>query len=174
MKTIEFIDWLNLSLTGNQLRVSNSFLEIWVILSSCRQYRMHLFCVIWILLFIFWVRLVYQADEALSMWGWIRALHNNLRRAGVNFFFLCKNLSLKFILLITFRAIDHCIKWPTLFVNASPSNFDNIIIFIVLSLCVRFWLMLLMLVTLFIESLLNGFKIIHIFIVLKLEIGSER
>ena len=33
--------------------------------------------------------------------------------------------------------------------------------------------MLLMLVTLFIEILLNGFKIIDIFIVLKLEIGGE-
>ena len=33
--------------------------------------------------------------------------------------------------------------------------------------------MLFMLVTLFIEALLNGFKIIDIFIALKLEIGGE-
>ena len=33
--------------------------------------------------------------------------------------------------------------------------------------------MLLILVTLFIETLLNGFKIIHIFIALKLETGGE-
>ena len=93
---IEFMDWLNLSLTGNQLRVSNSFLEIWVILSSCRQYWMHLFCVIWILFLIFWVRLGYQADNVQSKWGWIRALHNNLHYT----------ISLEFIWLIPFRAID--------------------------------------------------------------------
>ena len=34
--------------------------------------------------------------------------------------------------------------------------------------------MLLMLVTLFIEALLNGFKIIDIFIALRLEIGDVR
>ena len=65
------------------------------------------------------------------------------------------------------------IKWSTLVIKATPSDFDNIIIFIVLSILVRLWLMLLMLVTLFIETLLNGFKIIHIFIALKLEIGGE-
>ena len=65
------------------------------------------------------------------------------------------------------------IKWSTLFIKASPSNFDNIIIFIVLSLGVRLWLMLLMLVTLFIETLLNGFKTIDNFIALSLEIGGE-
>ena len=64
------------------------------------------------------------------------------------------------------------IKWPTLFIKASSRNFD-IIIFIVLSLCVRLWLMLLMLVTLFIEALLNWFKVIDIFIALKLENGGE-
>ena len=64
LKIIEFMDWLNLSLTGNPLRVWNSFLEIWVILSSCRQYQMYLFSVVWILFFIFWVRLGYQADDA--------------------------------------------------------------------------------------------------------------
>ena len=65
------------------------------------------------------------------------------------------------------------IKWSTLFIRASPSVFDNIIIFIVLSMWVRLWLLSLMLVTLFIEVLLNGFKIINIFIALKLEIGGE-
>ena len=68
---------------------------------------MHFFCVIWILFFIFWVRLEHQADDAKSKWGWIRALHNNLRSAGVkNLFLLYRNLNLEFILLITFRAID--------------------------------------------------------------------
>ena len=65
------------------------------------------------------------------------------------------------------------IKWSTLFIKASPSDFDNIIIFIVLSMWASLWLVLLMLVTLFIEALLNGFKIINIFIALKLEIGGE-
>ena len=108
MKTIEFMDWLYLSLIGNQLRVSNSFLETWVILSSWKQYQVHLFCVIWILFFILWVRLGYQADNTYSKWGWIRQLHNNLRSAGVQnlFFFVCRNVRLKFILLITFRASD--------------------------------------------------------------------
>ena len=67
LEIVEFIDWLNLSLTGN-LRVSNSFLEIWIILSSCRQYRMHVFFVTCLDLFfffflIFWVKLGKQADD---------------------------------------------------------------------------------------------------------------
>lgn len=47
MNTIEFIYWLNVS-----------FFKIWVILSNCRQYQMHLFFMIWI--FIFWVMLEYN------------------------------------------------------------------------------------------------------------------
>ena len=43
LKTFELMDWLNLFLTRNQLRVSTSFFEICVILSSCRLCRMHFF-----------------------------------------------------------------------------------------------------------------------------------
>ena len=103
------MDWLNLSLTGNQLKVSNSFLEIWVILSSYIQYRcfvclatMHLFCVIWILFFFHFVgNIRIPGWQCIMSWGWIRTLHNNLHSTGVkNLFFLCRILSLEFILSI--------------------------------------------------------------------------
>ena len=54
------------------------------------------------------MRLGYQADDE---------LHYNLRSAGVkNLFFLCRNLSVEFILLITFRTSDSSVESQVVFI----------------------------------------------------------
>ena len=91
------------SLTGNQLKVSNSFFKMLVILSSCRQYQMHLFCVIWIYFPFF----EWDQDSRLRIELEVKWEHNRLFSYGVkNLFFLCRNLYLELILLITFRDIN--------------------------------------------------------------------
>ena len=43
MKTIKFLDWLNIFFIGNQLIVSNFLFELRTIMFSCRKYWMYLF-----------------------------------------------------------------------------------------------------------------------------------
>ena len=49
---------------GNQFRIPNTLGDICVILSNCRQNRMHLLREVWILFFIFLVKLGYQTQQA--------------------------------------------------------------------------------------------------------------
>ena len=80
---------------------------MWLLLSSCRQYLIHLLWIVCNLLFSFLFRFGYQAEQAWSKCGWIKALHKICLRYGVKYLLniLCRNLSLLLILFITFKAI---------------------------------------------------------------------
>ena len=63
---------LNLYVMGSQFKCSNFLWDICFNLSNCRQKLMHLFWVVWILYFNFFVRFGYQAEHAWSKWDCIR------------------------------------------------------------------------------------------------------
>lgn len=69
---------------------------------------MYLFCVIWKLLFqrLDDVRTSLKIGSSNEVW---KVLHDSLRSAAVSSLsFLCKNLGMELILLITFRDTDSC------------------------------------------------------------------
>ena len=107
LKALEQRCCLNFSETGSQLIFSKSFTPMWLLLSSWRQYLIHLFWIVCNLLFSFLFRFGYQAEQAWSKCGWIKALHKICLRYGVKYLLniLCRNLSLLLILFITFKAI---------------------------------------------------------------------
>ena len=69
LKILELMLWLNLSVTGNQFRVSNSLCDICATLSNSRQTGMHLCWEVWILLFKTLFKLGYRIEQTLvEMW----------------------------------------------------------------------------------------------------------
>ena len=64
INVMAFMHWWTLLLTGNQLIDSNSLLDMWCLLSSFRQNRIHLFCAICIFFFSFSLRLGYHKEQA--------------------------------------------------------------------------------------------------------------
>ena len=65
------------------------------------------FCEVRVIFFRFLERVGYHAEQALSKWGYIKALHSKRHRLGVNtYFFRCKNFNLALPLLITIWGID--------------------------------------------------------------------
>ena len=101
-----FMHWCTLLWTGNQLIDSNSWLDIWRLLSNFRQNQTHLSCPISIFFLSFSLRLGYHAEQALSKCDWIIALHSILHSVGVrNLFLLQRNFSFPLILLNAFKAI---------------------------------------------------------------------
>ena len=98
--------WWTLSLVGNQFIDLNSARDKCCILSNLRQNRIHLFCIICIVFFVFSVRFGYEAVHSYSKCGWISALQSILRSSGLrNLFFLERNFSFPFILFATFNVI---------------------------------------------------------------------
>ena len=106
LKIIAVMHWWTLSLVGNQFIDLNSARDKCCILSNLRQNRIHLFCIICIVFFVFSVRFGYEAVHSYSKCGWISALQSILRSSGLrNLFFLERNFSFPFILFATFNVI---------------------------------------------------------------------
>ena len=77
LKALEHRYWLNLSEIWSQLIFSKSFIRMWLLLSSWRQYVILLFWTVCNLLLNFLFRFGYQAQQAQSKYGWIKALHKS-------------------------------------------------------------------------------------------------
>ena len=98
LKVIESIHYSTQSFMGNQLIFSNSLKPIWALLFIFIQKHIHQFCRSFNFDLNFcWVRVP----------SWASALQSSLQKVWhKNLFFQYKNLSLLFILSITFRARD--------------------------------------------------------------------
>ena len=64
LKALEQRHWLNISETGSQLIFSKSFVPMWLLFSSWRQYLIHLFWKVCNLCLNFLSKFGYQAEQA--------------------------------------------------------------------------------------------------------------
>ena len=82
-----------------------------VLLSNCKQKRIHLFCNTCNLFLYFLLKFGYHAAHALSKCGWISALHKSLLKSFErNLFFPYKNFSFELTFVETCIAIDSLVR----------------------------------------------------------------